>query len=52
MGTPEVISVAGVVAVGKSSSTLGGDPGRRLHRRLIQTARQTERRPGRRPGFL
>jgi hypothetical protein len=41
-----VISEAGVVAVGKSRSTLGGDLDRYLHRWLIQTARRIERRPG------
>jgi hypothetical protein len=47
----EVISEAGSGAVGKSSSTLGGDLDRHLHRRLIQTARRTERGPGPTPGL-
>jgi hypothetical protein len=48
----EVISEAGVVAVGKSKSTLGGDLDRYLHRWLIQTARRIERGRRRRSGFL
>jgi hypothetical protein len=48
----EVISEAGVVAVGKGRVTLGGDLDRHLHRRLIRTARRPNEGRGRRPGFL